>query len=235
MKNFRKAVLYTYRTLLFLSLSGIVVVGGGILLGRILMIPLKLLIPLYLPYSAWAVFLLVVAGGIWPVVSETKSQRESKRELAKRVETEHPDFTAELLHIVETCLAKYPHEVRKGNSDFTIFMPDRSRTIHLDIGPSGIEMQIFVGGWDEDSYCAHSPDELKELAEEFSSDLDDWLNDRIVQVCFIKDEDGFPFSFACSADNMDEFIFTRLEGYSEDFWWLRILRIIFLFPGHIAD
>ena len=185
MKKFKKAILYTYRIVLILVLFGVFVSVGGKLLGHILFLLLKPLVLLYPPYSAWAVIALFYAAGIWMTVSGLRSQRKRRKERENQAKIKRPDFKSEVTEIVEICLAKYPYEVIRDEDDFTLFMPDHSRSIHFDIGPTGIDMQIFVGGWDEDSYDANSPEELKELAEEFASDLDDWLNDRIVQVCFI--------------------------------------------------
>lgn len=226
MKKAGKIALYTYRVLLALA----ILAAGGELLACILFFLLKPLVLLYPPYSAWAVIALFFVVGIWVTVAGIRSQRKHRKEQEERAKIKRPDFKSELIEIVETCLSKYPYEVSRDESDFTLFMPDHNRSIHFDIGPSGIDMQIFVGGWDEDGYYANSPEELKELVEKFSSDLDDWLNDRIVQVCFITDEARFPYSFACSSADMDEVISKQLEGYSADFWWMRILRFIFLFP-----
>ena len=230
MKKFRKTVLYTYRIVLFLILFFAFCIVGGKLLGRLLFLLLKPLVLLYPPHSIWAVIALFYVVGIWVTVAGIRSQRKRRKEQEERAKIKRPDFKSELIEIVETCLSKYPYEVSRDESDFTLFMPDHNRSIHFDIGPSGIDMQIFVGGWDEDGYYANSPEELKELVEKFSSDLDDWLNDRIVQVCFVTDEDKFPYSFACEATDMDEIISKEFSSYSSDPWWWRLLRFIFLFP-----
>lgn len=234
MKKVRKIALYTYRVLLFLVLflSAFLVVflPPFLLLCHVILFLMEKLALLCPPYSVWGVFVLMFVGGIWAIVSESRLQREAKRAQAERKEMERLDFTAELTKIVEDCLIKYPYEVQKGENEFTLFMPNHSRTIHFDIGLSGIDMQIFVGGWDEEGYYVAFSENLNKLAEKLSSDLDDWLNDRIAQVCFITDEDRFPYSFACSADDIDEVVSEKFSGYSSDPWWWRLLRFVFLFP-----
>ena len=226
MKNIKKVILYTYRILLFLAIIGVITW----LLARIFFFLFKQIASIYLPYSAWLVFILLCAAGVWAMVSEAKSQRDTRRKQAEWEKMEHPDFTTELTKIVETCLATYPYEVKKGEDAFTLFMPNHSRSIHFDIDPSAIRTQIFVGGWDENFYDIVSPDDLKDLEEALSSDLDDWLNDRIVQVCFMTGEEKFPYSFACSAVEMEEVISKRLKDFFDEPFLIRILRPIFLFP-----
>lgn len=224
MKRILKIFLWTYR-ILMLFVVGFVIFSP---FAWLFFFILKKLALLYLPYSAWLVFILFCAAGIWSMVSNVRSQKEAKKKQAEFDNMQQPDFEGKIREIVERCLAKYSYNIVKGENDYTISLPDSNRIIHIDIRQTGIETQIFVGGWDEESYYLDSPDDLAELEEEFFSNLDDWLNDRIVQVCFITNKDKFPYSFARPAADMDEAISEKLESYSNDPWWIRILMLIFL-------
>ena len=223
-KRILKILLWTYRVLMLFA------VGFAILapFAWLFFFILKKLTLIYLPYSAWLVFILFCAAGIWSIVSEVRSQKETKKIQSELDNTQQQDFEAEIRQIVEKHLAKYSYNITKGERDYTVSLSDPNRVIHIDIGKTGIDVQIFVGGWDEDSYDVYSSEELQDFEKEFSSDLDDWLNDRIVQVCFITDEDRFPYSFACAATDMDEVISKELESHSNDPWWIRILMFVFL-------
>lgn len=224
MKRILKIFLWAYRILMLFAIGFAITAPFAWLFFFIF----KKLALIYPPYSAWLVFALFFAAGIWSMVSNIRSQKEAKKNQAELDNMQQPDFKGELREIVASCLAKYSYNIAKGEDDYTISLPDSNRIIHIGIGQTGIETQIFVGGWDEESYYLGSSNDLAELAEEFSSNLDDWLNDRTVQVCFITNEDKFPYSFACSATDMDKVISEKLENYSNDPLGIRILMYIFL-------
>ncbi|MBR5471208.1 MAG: hypothetical protein IKU81_03695 [Oscillibacter sp.] len=226
MKKLKKIFLYTYRILLFVAIIAAITA----LFSKVFFLLLKTVASIYLPYSAWFVFFLILSGGIWAIVTEINGQKERKKQLATLAEVESPNFQQELKTFVEDCLSKYSYMTEQDGDHYTVILPDPSRFLQISVGQSVIETQIFIGGWDEGSYYANSSEEFEELKQAFSLDLHDWLHDRTVQVAFITDEKQVPYSFICAVDNIEEIISKNLKSFSYHPWWIRILYLIFLIP-----
>ena len=88
MKKLKKIFLYTYRILLFVAIIAAITA----LFSKGFFLLLKTVASIYLPYSAWFVFFLILSGGIWAIVTEINDQKESKKQLTTLAEVESPNF-----------------------------------------------------------------------------------------------------------------------------------------------
>lgn len=225
MKKLRKLLLYTYRTLIILALSTATIT----LLARLFFFIMKKIALIYPPYTAWLVYILFFAAGIWAILSEVKSQRETKKQQAVWEAQASVDFTEEFYNIVERCLSQYPYEIQLKDYYYTIVLA-KGRHIDIRVEPVFIEMQIHLDGYEENSYYADTPEDLPDLEREFSADLYKWLTDQWVLISFVSDDEKYLSYRSSALEDIDTVIKEQLHPPADPIWF-RILSCILLFSN----